>query len=106
MRIELLHVADCPNLAVARERVRLALDRAGVAASVTETEATTIDDAAAAGMHGSPTILIDGTDPFAAPGDDATISCRLYRTTDGIDGAPSVEELVAVLEGRVRAGHG
>ena len=106
MRIDLLHVAHCPNLAVAREHIRLALERAGAVASLRETEVATIDDAVAVGMHGSPTILIDGTDPFAAAGGEATISCRLFRTTHGIEGAPSVEQLVAVLEGRVGAGHG
>ena len=52
------------------------------------------DQAARRGMHGSPTILIDGIDPFAVPGQPASVSCRLYRDSDGrADGAPSVRQL-------------
>jgi len=54
----------------------------------------TEDDAARGGMHGSPTILIDGLDPFAGPGQAASLSCRLYRDSDGRSGgAPSVSQL-------------
>jgi hypothetical protein len=44
-------------------------------------------------MHGSPTLLIDGRDPFAGPGAPASLSCRLYRDETGRLGpAPSVDE--------------
>jgi Alkylmercury lyase len=49
-------------------------------------------------MHGSPTILVDGTDPFAEPGQSPTVSCRLYRDRGGrVDGAPSVSQLREVI---------
>ena len=32
-------------------------------------------------MTGSPTLLVDGADPFARPGQPPSISCRLYLTT-------------------------
>ena len=35
------------------------------------------EEAARYGMQGSPTILIDGRDPFAEPGAAASLSCRL-----------------------------
>jgi len=45
-------------------------------------------------MHGSPTLLINGTDPFATPGQAASLSCRIYRDDAGRAGpAPSVEAL-------------
>ena len=34
-------------------------------------------------MYGSPTLLIDGVDPFAEPGQPPSMSCRLYRDDDG-----------------------
>jgi len=50
-------------------------------------------------MHGSPTILVDGTDPFAQPGQLASVSCRLYRDSDGhVDGAPSVSQLRQAIQ--------
>ncbi len=59
-----------------------------------------IDDpllAAAAGSHGSPTVLIDGHDPFTAAGIAASVSCRLFPTVSGLDAAPTVEDLVLAL---------
>ncbi|MCX4965819.1 hypothetical protein OHA98_13415 [Streptomyces sp. NBC_00654] len=39
------------------------------------------DEAQAAerGMNGSPTVLLDGVDPFAPAGAVPSVSCRLYR---------------------------
>lgn len=52
-------------------------------------------------MAGSPTLLIDGVDPFATPQDsdcDCGVSCRLYRDHQGqIVAAPSVEQLREVI---------
>jgi hypothetical protein len=49
-------------------------------------------------MHGSPTLLIDGQDPFADPDTPSSLSCRLYRAPDGRQqGAPSVADLRGVL---------
>jgi hypothetical protein len=49
-------------------------------------------------MTGSPTLLIDGHDPFAEPGSAASLSCRLYRDESGrIVGAPSVAQLRRAL---------
>ena len=50
-------------------------------------------------MHGSPTLLIDGVDPFAVPGQPPSMSCRLYRDDDGqASGAPSAGQLRQALE--------
>jgi hypothetical protein len=55
-------------------------------------------DAAAAGMHGPPTLRVDGVDPFAAPGQPPSLSCRLCRDAAGRAGpATSVEALQRVL---------
>ena len=43
----------------------------------------TVEEAERVGFLGSPTILIDGTDPFDAPGATPGLSCRLYRTDTG-----------------------
>ena len=95
VEIDILYVPDCPNRAAARSRVAAALDDAGVTAEVREVEVATVADAARLGMHGSPTILVDGRDPFDGP--EASMSCRLYRSVDGLAGTPTVEQLVAVL---------
>lgn len=95
MRIDLLHVADCPNLVVARERIDLALDRSGLATVVHEVLIDSPEAAERAGMSGSPTILVDGVDPFG--GAEPSLACRLYRSGDVVEGAPPVDALVEAL---------
>ncbi len=49
-------------------------------------------------MTGSPTLLLDGRDPFAGDGARPGVCCRLYPGPDGVvEGAPTVESLRAVL---------
>lgn len=96
VRIDILYVTGCPNLAAARTRVQEALHDAGVSAVVEEVEVLTQADAERFGMHGSPTILIDGHDPFRFA-EEPSLACRLYRTAGAVEGAPTVAELVEVL---------
>lgn len=89
---------DCPNHAIAMSQINEALVAAGLTgAEVAERVITTEVDAHAFGMHGSPTILIDGHDPFAEAGTPTSMSCRLYRSSGGFDGAPGVAELIAAI---------
>ncbi len=97
MKLTLLTVPDCPNAAVFEERLAAAL--ASHPGTVVRHRIIVGErEAAEAGMHGSPTLLIDGADPFAAPGQPPSLSCRLYRDAAGrTGGAPSVQELRRVL---------
>ncbi len=97
MELTLLTVPDCPNAATFADRLAAALaGRPGLA--VTRREISDEHTAAQAGMHGSPTLLINGADPFAAPGRAPSLSCRLYRDEEGrACPAPSVEELRRAL---------
>lgn len=98
MRITILTVPDCPNVPVVRERITAALGPR--TAQVELIEVREEGEAARWGMTGSPTVLLDGVDPFAAPGAPASMSCRLYRDTDGrTEGAPSVHALRQALSG-------
>ena len=49
------------------------------------------------GLHGSPSVLVDGQDPFAEPGAAVGLACRLYRTPEGLRGAPTLDQPAAVL---------
>jgi hypothetical protein len=55
------------------------------------------EEAEFANFSGSPTILIDGRDPFASDSPPIGYACRVYRTPTGPEGAPSVEQLLSVL---------
>lgn len=91
--VRVLHVADCPNTGVALERVRAANGDV----RIETVEITTDADAATAGMRGSPTILVDGADPFSPPGTPTGIACRIVP---GGDPVPTVEALRSALAGR------
>ncbi len=47
-------------------------------------------------MRGSPTVLVDGRDPVAGEA-SASVSCRLHATEAGVDGDPTVAQLVVAL---------
>lgn len=98
VRIEVLTVNDCPHRETVLHRIREALRQVGADDRVvTERVVEDLAAATASGMHGSPTVLIDGRDPFVRAGVEPSLSCRVFPTATGFDGAPSVDELVAVL---------
>ncbi|MDF1597085.1 MAG: thioredoxin family protein [Acidimicrobiia bacterium] len=49
-------------------------------------------------FRGSPTVLIDGVDPFADPDAPVGLSCRVYAADDGYAGSPSLDQLRAAIE--------
>jgi hypothetical protein len=93
MELTILAVPGCPNASVLLDRLEAVLEgRAGI--SVSREVICEEGVAARCGMRGSPTLLIDGVDPFAEPGQAPGMSCRLYRDEDGhLSGAPSVSQL-------------
>ncbi|MET8054127.1 thioredoxin family protein [Streptosporangium sp. NPDC005286] len=97
MELTVLVVPDCPSASVLDERLAEVLaDRRWV--SVMRRVIDDDEQAARWGMRGSPTLLIDGVDPFADPGVPASVSCRMYRDEDGrLEGAPSVAALRRAL---------
>jgi hypothetical protein len=102
MELTLLTVPDCPHAAAFEERLAAAL--AGhPGAVVRRREIADDQEAATTGMHGSPTLLIDGIDPFARADQAPSLSCRLYQDEAGrAGGAPSVAALRHAL---AAAGH-
>lgn len=97
MDITLQYFDGCPNWRLADERLREALAASGDDARVTYENIDTPRRADEAGFRGSPTILVDGRDPFADEDVAVGLSCRIYQTETGPDGAPSLAQLVAVL---------
>ena len=98
MELTLLTVPACPNAALFGERLAVAL-ASQPDMVVRRRQISDEREAAEAGMRGSPTLLIDGVDPFGAPGQQPSLSCRLYRDPTGhADGAPPLDALQEVLE--------
>ncbi|MDX1578217.1 MAG: thioredoxin family protein [Gemmatimonadota bacterium] len=100
-RIELIYDDDCPNVGLARDRLREACRRARVEPAWVEWSRSDAEAPGYVQAHGSPTILVDGADPFVEP-EIAAGRCRVYRTEGGLDRAPPVAD----LENALRAGSG
>jgi hypothetical protein len=98
MKITIQYFDGCPHWTLADERVRMVLR--DLSRSDVKLEYQPIDSAATAeriGFHGSPTILIDGRDPFVTGAEPVGMSCRVYRTDEGPQGAPTVADLQRLL---------
>jgi len=100
MKLQLLYFDGCPNWHLADDRLQKALDELGSKVEVERVLVSTREEAEAWSFHGSPSVLVDGKDPFAERKADVGLSCRLYRTPAGPAGAPTVAQLVEVLAGR------
>jgi hypothetical protein len=100
MDVTLQYFDACPNWRIADERLREALERLRRHdVSVSYQQVETPEEAARVGFRGSPTILMDGRDPFDGGSAEppTALSCRVYRTEAGPQEAPTVEQLVAAL---------
>lgn len=98
MELTVLAVPDCPNAPLLEARLGEVLaGRPEV--TVRRVELADLDAAAQWRMHGSPTLLVDGRDPFAEPDTGPALACRLYRGEPGrLEGAPTVTALRQALE--------
>ncbi|MGE3795507.1 MAG: thioredoxin family protein [Dehalococcoidia bacterium] len=98
MQITLRYFDGCPNWRTAQERLRAALADAGAAdAAIGLERVETHEEAVRLGFRGSPTVLIDGRDPFADERADVGLACRVYATPEGFQGAPTLDQLRAAL---------
>jgi len=95
--VALLYFDGCPNWRETDQRLRQALLAAGVDVTPTYIKVTSPEDAEQLSFRGSPTVLIDGVDPFADASAPVGLSCRVFPTPDGLRGAPTVEQLAALL---------
>ena len=98
MDVTLQYFDGCPNWQLANDRLREALRAAGQDGGVVTYERIeTPEQAESARFRGSPTILVDGRDPFADEDAPVGLSCRMFRTEAGAEGAPSLAQLTELL---------
>ncbi len=98
MDVELLVVPDCANQRAAAALIRTALDDIGLpGATVRTTVIATQWEADQRGFTGSPTILLNGRDPFAPPGRPPALACRIYRGPGGPSPLPALPDLRRAL---------
>jgi len=97
MEIVIQYFDDCPSWQTARNNVTAALAAIDVDAQITLIKVESDAEAERLGFHGSPSILVGGTDLFPTLDSPIGMSCRVYHVDGKPDGSPSVEQLVEVL---------
>lgn len=95
VRVTLQYFDGCPHWELADRRLRALADKLGF--DVVRQRVDTPEAAARCGFRGSPTILVDGKDPFASGDEPVGLSCRVYSTPDGPAAVPTVDQLSEVL---------
>ena len=98
MRDELLYLDECPNWRSTEALINKALrlvNRSDV--SVVRRRVETDEQAVQLGFVGSPTVLVDGRDPFSTGGESVGLACRVFSDSEGLKVVPSLEQLVEVL---------
>lgn len=98
MDVVLLYFDDCPNWRVTAEHLDIVaseLDDVTVSGRRIETA----EEAKRVGFHGSPSILVDGVDPFAGPRDGIGLSCRRYTNEHGPAGSPTLAQIRQAVDG-------
>ena len=90
-RVEILYIEDCPNWRVTDARLTsLSL---GQGFTIQRTLVRTAAEAERIAFRGSPTVLVDGVDPFASGDEPVGLACRIYHTPVGTAGSPTLEQL-------------
>jgi hypothetical protein len=98
MDVRLLYFDGCPNWVIAEQRLRSALAIVGEdEQAIQHVLVETPEDAERLGFIGSPTILVEGVDPFATGHEQPALACRVFSTPDGRAGSPTLEQLVDAL---------
>ena len=98
MKIELLSFDGCPNTAIIERRLVMAAHRLGLGDLVVDRiEVTGPEAAERLAFIGSPSLRIDGRDPFSTGDEPVGFACRVYSGPDGLSGSPTVDQLVEAL---------
>jgi ABC-2 type transport system permease protein len=98
MRIELLYFDGCPTYRNAEDDLRKVLAEEGIEDEVQLVEINTAEKARRLRFAGSPTLRIDGRDPFPVPErGEGTFGCRFYATPEGVRGIPTTEMIREAL---------
>ena len=97
MEITLQYFESCPHWNVVESRLKAIIDEHRLDANLSYQPIETPEEAEKLSFVGSPTVLIDGTDPFAPETPVVGLACRTYFSTAGRGGSPLVAQLERAL---------
>jgi hypothetical protein len=95
VEVKVLYFDGCPHWRTAADRL-VAL-QAEMGFDLTRQPVETPEEAELVRFKGSPTIQVDGVDPFGPADAPIGFACRVYETPEGPAGSPTVEQLRKVL---------
>lgn len=99
MEITLQYFDGCPNWKTTAHLLsRLVAE--GLDATIDHELIDTHETAVARGFRGSPTVLVDGRDPFDDKDAPVGLACRFYDTENGVAGSPSLPQLRGAVNAR------
>lgn len=97
VNVELRYFAGCPNWETTCRLIESITGRPPVLRRV-----DTAAEAEAMGFSGSPTVIVEGVDPWADQTSAVGLACRIYRAPDGrMVGGPTEEMLTRALDDRL-----
>jgi hypothetical protein len=93
MRIDLLYFTGCPSWQDGLKNLKTTLAHEGLQAEIRLVQVEDNDDAERLRFLGSPSFQINDADLWPEQRETYALSCRLYATPQGMQGAPTVEML-------------
>ena len=96
MQVTLRYFDDCPNWQNTESLLNRLSPEYGFL--LQRQRVATVEEAEQIGFRGSPTVLIDGLDPWAEPHVPVGMACRLYRSPGGLIGSPTEGMLRQALD--------
>lgn len=97
-QIDILYTADCPHWEATAYLVDDVLTDLGFEGAFSYWQVDSLEQALEWNFPGSPTVLIDGRDPFASPDLEPTLECRSYFSPEqGMVEHPTYNMLYQVL---------
>lgn len=93
MEITLLYFDGCPSWHNALANIQTVIKEEGLELSVKLVEVKSEQEAAGAKFLGSPSFQFNGQDLWPEKRPSYSMNCRIYRTTEGLKGWPTVEML-------------
>ena len=97
MDVALLYFDGCPNHHATLTLLEALLIEAGWDGDVRLINVDSQSRAEELSFRGSPTVLINGRDPFRGTEAPVGLSCRIYATDEGFRGTPPEPELKAAI---------
>ncbi len=91
--IALLYFDGCPSWQPALENLKQAIKTEGIQTDISLIKISDNEQAQRQRFLGSPSIHVNGIDLWPEERSNYTLSCRVYKTPDGMKGVPTIEML-------------